>query len=56
MRYPEEHKDKVRARIVETASRVLRRDGLDAVRLPPRHAGCSGAWRRSFIPAANLAR
>jgi TetR/AcrR family transcriptional repressor of nem operon len=34
MRYPEGHKDAVRARIVEAASRALRRDGVDAVSIP----------------------
>jgi TetR/AcrR family transcriptional repressor of nem operon len=34
MRYPEGHKDAMRARIVEAASRALRRDGLDAVSIP----------------------
>ena len=34
MRYPDEHKDTVRARIVETASRALRRSGLDGVSIP----------------------
>lgn len=34
MRYTEGHKDSVRARIVETASRVLRREGLDAASIP----------------------
>jgi TetR/AcrR family transcriptional regulator, transcriptional repressor for nem operon len=34
MRYPAGHKDSVRARIVETASRILRREGLDAVSIP----------------------
>lgn len=31
MRYPPEHKAEVRARIVEAASRALRRDGLEGV-------------------------
>jgi len=34
MRYPEGHKESVRARIVEEASHALRRDGLDAVSIP----------------------
>jgi TetR/AcrR family transcriptional repressor of nem operon len=34
MRYPDGHNDTVRARIVETASRLLRREGLDAVSIP----------------------
>ncbi len=34
MRYPEGHNDAVRARIVEAASRALRRDGVDAVSIP----------------------
>jgi TetR/AcrR family transcriptional repressor of nem operon len=34
MRYPEGYKESVRARIVERASRALRRDGLDAVSIP----------------------
>ena len=34
MRYPEGHKDEVRARIVEAASHALRKDGLDAVSIP----------------------
>jgi TetR/AcrR family transcriptional repressor of nem operon len=34
MRYPEGHKEAMRARIVEAASRALRRDGLDAVSIP----------------------
>lgn len=34
MRYPEEHKEAVRARIVEAASRALRRGGLDGVSIP----------------------
>jgi TetR/AcrR family transcriptional repressor of nem operon len=34
MRYPEGHKESVRASIVESAARVLRRDGLDAVSIP----------------------
>ncbi len=34
MRYPDGHKDAVRARIVEAASRALRRDGIDAVSIP----------------------
>ncbi|HVR62530.1 MAG TPA: helix-turn-helix domain-containing protein [Polyangia bacterium] len=34
MRYPEGHNDTVRTRIVETASRILRREGLDAVSIP----------------------
>lgn len=34
MRYPEGHNDAVRTRIVETASRALRRDGIDAVSIP----------------------
>jgi TetR/AcrR family transcriptional repressor of nem operon len=34
MRYPEGHKDAVREQIVETASRALRRDGLDGVTIP----------------------
>lgn len=34
MRYPDEHKDAVRARIVEAASRALRRSGLDGVSIP----------------------
>jgi len=34
MRYPDGHNDAVRARIVEVASRALRRDGIDAVSIP----------------------
>lgn len=34
MRYPDEHKDAVRSRIVEAASRALRRSGLDGVSIP----------------------
>lgn len=34
MRYSPEHKAEVRARIVQAASRVLRRDGLDGVGIP----------------------
>jgi TetR/AcrR family transcriptional repressor of nem operon len=34
MRYPDGHKESVRARIVEAASRALRRDGLDGVSIP----------------------
>jgi TetR/AcrR family transcriptional regulator, transcriptional repressor for nem operon len=34
MRYPDDHKDGVRARIIQTASRALRREGLDAVSIP----------------------
>ncbi len=34
MRYSEEHKDAVRATIVEEASRALRRSGLDGVSIP----------------------
>ncbi len=34
MRYPEGHKESVRASIVESAARALRRDGLDAVSIP----------------------
>jgi TetR/AcrR family transcriptional repressor of nem operon len=34
MRYPEGHSDATRTRIIETASRVLRREGLDAVSIP----------------------
>jgi TetR/AcrR family transcriptional repressor of nem operon len=34
MRYPEGHNDTVRARIVEAASRALRKNGLDAVSIP----------------------
>lgn len=34
MRYPEGHKDSVRASIVESAARALRRDGLGAVSIP----------------------
>jgi len=34
MRYPEGHKEAVRATIVESAARVLRRDGLDGVSIP----------------------
>jgi TetR/AcrR family transcriptional repressor of nem operon len=34
MRYPDGHKDNVRARIIEAASRALRRDGLEAVSIP----------------------
>ncbi|HEV8551522.1 MAG TPA: TetR/AcrR family transcriptional regulator [Polyangiaceae bacterium] len=34
MRYPDGHSDEVRARIVEAASRSLRRDGLDGVSIP----------------------
>jgi TetR/AcrR family transcriptional repressor of nem operon len=34
MRYPDGHKETVRTRIVEAASRALRRDGIDAVSIP----------------------
>jgi len=34
MRYPSGHKEDVKARIVEVASRALRQDGLDAVSIP----------------------
>lgn len=34
MRYPEGHKQEVRAKIVAQASRALRRSGLDAVSIP----------------------
>lgn len=34
MRYPAEHKEAVRAKIVEQASRALRRAGLDGVSIP----------------------
>jgi TetR/AcrR family transcriptional repressor of nem operon len=34
MRYPDGHSESVRARIVEAASRALRRDGLEAVSIP----------------------
>ncbi|HEX3851816.1 MAG TPA: TetR/AcrR family transcriptional regulator [Polyangiaceae bacterium] len=34
MRYPDGHRESVRMRIVEAASRALRRDGLDAVSIP----------------------
>ena len=34
MRYPEGHKDDVRARIVDAASRALRRHGIDGVSIP----------------------
>ncbi len=34
MRYPEGHKEKVRASIVASAARALRRDGLDGVSIP----------------------
>ena len=34
MRYPEEHKQAVRAKIVEAASHALRRDGIDGVSIP----------------------
>lgn len=34
MRYPDGHKDEVRARIVEVAAHALRKDGLDAVSIP----------------------
>lgn len=34
MRYPEGHKEAIRAKIVEQASRLLRRDGLDGVSIP----------------------
>ncbi len=34
MRYPEGHKEKVRASIVKNASRALRRDGLAGVSIP----------------------
>jgi len=34
MRYPDEHKDAVRAKIVETASRALRLAGVDGVSIP----------------------
>ncbi|HSY24272.1 MAG TPA: TetR family transcriptional regulator [Polyangiaceae bacterium] len=34
MRYPEGHNEEVRARIVDAASRAMRREGLDAVSIP----------------------
>ncbi len=34
MRYPDDHKEKVRSRIVEAASRALRKDGLAGVSIP----------------------
>jgi TetR/AcrR family transcriptional repressor of nem operon len=34
MRYPESHNAEVRARIVDAASRALRKDGLEAVSIP----------------------
>ncbi|MDB4956935.1 MAG: orf66 [Myxococcales bacterium] len=34
MRYPDGHGERVRTRIVEAASRALRRDGIDAVSIP----------------------
>jgi TetR/AcrR family transcriptional repressor of nem operon len=34
MRYPESHKETVRARIIEAASRALRAEGLDGVSIP----------------------
>jgi TetR/AcrR family transcriptional repressor of nem operon len=34
MRYPEGHNEEVRARIVEAASRALRRDGIGGVSIP----------------------
>lgn len=34
MRYPDGHNGEVRARIVEVASRALRKEGLDAVSIP----------------------
>jgi TetR/AcrR family transcriptional repressor of nem operon len=34
MRYPEGHKEAVRAKIVESAARALRRDGIDGVSIP----------------------
>ena len=34
MRYPGGHKERVRAQIVEAASRALRREGIDAVSIP----------------------
>ncbi|MDX2015693.1 MAG: TetR/AcrR family transcriptional regulator [Myxococcaceae bacterium] len=34
MRYPEEHKDAVRSRIIEEASRALRKAGIDGVSIP----------------------
>jgi TetR/AcrR family transcriptional repressor of nem operon len=34
MRYPDGHKESVRERIVQAASRALRREGLDAVSIP----------------------
>jgi TetR/AcrR family transcriptional regulator, transcriptional repressor for nem operon len=34
MRYPDGHKDEVRARIVEVAARALRKDGLEGVSIP----------------------
>jgi TetR/AcrR family transcriptional repressor of nem operon len=34
MRYPEGHNEAVRARIIEVASRALRRHGVDAVSIP----------------------
>ena len=34
MRYPDGHKDEVRARIVEVAARALRKEGLDTASIP----------------------
>src|SRR5258707_15854194 len=34
MRYPDGHNETMRTRIVEAASRALRRDGIDAVSIP----------------------
>lgn len=34
MRYPEGHKEAVRARIVKTAAKVLRKGGIDAIGIP----------------------
>src|SRR5882724_1642720 len=34
MRYPDGHSENVRTRIIEAASRALRRDGIDAVSIP----------------------
>jgi TetR/AcrR family transcriptional repressor of nem operon len=64
MRYPEGHKDEVRASIVEAASRALRRDGLAGVSVPAlmkaaglTHGGFYGHFknRDELVAAAVLA-
>ena len=35
MRYPKDQKEKTRRFVVETASRLLRRDGIEGVKIVP---------------------